>query len=442
MKEEKREDGERQDSLFDRLTGIYNRPGFYMATERLLKAHPEEEFVVAYWNVQKFKVINELFGRSAGDSLLMHMADMMRYAVRMSEQLYTYGRLERDNFVMCFPVRFILDKSFVHSGELTWVSDGVEYHFTSCYGLYIVKDRSLTIAAMVDRGRIAMETVKQNYVKPFAYYDESMKEKMVMEQILMSDCRNAVREEQFEVYYQPICNTADGTLASAEALVRWRHPEKGMIAPGEFIPVFEKNGFVSLLDRYVWERVCRMLAKRIGEKKRIVPVSVNVSRVDFYNPALCDEITGLVEGYGIDPEALQLEVTESAYSNNPNRVAEAVERLQNYGFRILMDDFGSGYSSLNTLKDLPVDILKIDMKFMDDLDKGGKSAIILESVVQMAGRMKLRVVAEGVETERDLAFLRKMGCDYIQGFYFYRPMPEREFLGLLDQMDGRRKKYE
>lgn len=422
---------EKQRALYDPLTGIYNRQGFYQATEELFAKNPDTKYIIAYWNVRRFKVINELFGREVGDDILMQMSRMIQSAYKNVEG--TYGHLERDNFVICFAADLLNgNREFVHSGEITYTKEGTDYHFSSCYGLYVVEDKSISIGAMVDRGRIAMDTVKDNYMKPFAYYTDEMRDDIVMEQMLMSDCEAAIAEKQFEVYYQPVCNAIDGSIISAEALVRWRHPERGMVSPGVFIPLFEKNGFISVLDRYVWEDVCRMLRKRMNEKKDIVPISVNVSRVDFYNHQLCEEIVEIAEKYGINPQMLRLEVTESAYSDNPQYVMNSVRRLQNAGFVIMMDDFGSGYSSLNTLKDLPVDILKIDMKFMDDLEEGGKSAIILESIIRMTKWMNLRAVAEGVETEEELNFLRSVECNYIQGYYFYKPMPEKEFEHLLN----------
>ncbi len=439
MEERKRKAGQQED-IWDSLTGIYNRRGFYLATQELFDRNPDTEYVIAYWNVQRFKVINELFGREVGDGILIRMAEMIKSAYRGVEGNHgiegTYGRMESDNFALCFPARFLDgDRAFVHSGEIIYVSEGAEYRFSSCYGLYHVEDRSVGVAAMVDRSRLAMDTVKTNYVRPFAYYKDSMRERVVMEQILMSECERAVDERQFMVYYQPVCDAVSGQIMSAEALVRWKHPQRGMISPGVFIPLFERNGFVSVLDRYVWDTVCRMLRRRLDEGKEVVPVSINVSRVDFYNQQLCENILQILDKYGLEKRLLRLEVTESSYSDDPQHVLEIVKRLQDNGFTIMMDDFGSGYSSLNTLKDLPVDILKIDMKFMDDLEKGGKSAIILESIVRMAKWMSLKAVAEGVETEEELNFLKSVECNYIQGYYFYRPMPEAEFEEQLDQRD-------
>lgn len=422
---------DKKEIMIDELTGIYNRKGFYQATEELFAKHPDTKYIIAYWNVKRFKVINDLFGRDAGDAILIRMAEMIKEAYEGVEG--TYGRMESDNFVACFAADLLEgDTGFVHSGDIVYVSEGTEYHFSACYGLYVVEDQSVSISSMVDRSRIAMDTVKDNYVKPYAFYNEAMRESIVMEQMLMSECETAIKLKQFEVYYQPVCNAIDGTITSAEGLVRWMHPKKGMISPGVFIPLFERNGFISILDRYVWDRVCQMLRRRIDEGKNVVPVSINVSRVDFYNQQLCEDIINIVEKYDLEPALLRLEVTESSYSDNPQCVMETVKRLQDNGFIIMMDDFGSGYSSLNTLKDLPVDILKIDMKFMNDLDKGGKSAVILESIVRMAKWMSLKAVAEGVETEEELNFLKSVECNYIQGYYFYRPMPEKDFEELLN----------
>lgn len=423
---------EEQENIWDSLTGIYNRKGFYQATQELFDRNPDTKYVIAYWNVQRFKIINELFGREVGDNILIQMAERIKSAyhgVKGQNGIEgTYGRMESDNFAICFPASFLEgDRAFVHSGEITYISEDAEYRFSSCYGLYVVEDRSVGIAAMVDRSRLAMDTVKTNYVRPYAYYNDSMRERVVMEQILMSECEKAIRERQFMVYYQPVCDAVSGRIMSAEALVRWNHPQRGMISPAVFIPLFERNGFVSVLDRYVWESVCQMLRRRLDEGKEVVPVSINVSRVDFYNQQLCENIIRILDKYGLEKRLLRLEVTESSYSDDPQHVLEIVKRLQDHGFTIMMDDFGSGYSSLNTLKDLPVDILKIDMKFMDDLEKGGKSAIILESIVRMAKWMSLKAVAEGVETEEELNFLKSVECNYIQGYYFYRPMPEKEF---------------
>ena len=237
----------------------------------------------------------------------------------------------------------------------------------------------------------------------------------------------------FEVYYQPICRASDGLITSAEALIRWIHPTRGMISPGTFIPLFEKNGFISILDRYVWDEVCAMQQSRLDQGLSTVPVSVNVSRVEFYNPTLCEDIRDIAKSHNVSPDLVKIEITESAYADNPVQVQEAVKKLHTYGFTVLMDDFGSGYSSLNMLKDLPIDILKIDMRFLDSLEKSQKASIVLESIIRLAKWMKLGVVSEGVETQREWEYLRSVECDSVQGYYFYRPMPREDFMQLLDR---------
>lgn len=423
----------RKNGMLDELTGIYNRQGVYRYIRELLNEHPETEFCLIYWNIRKFKVVNNLFGRKTGDKILIRLADTIKK--EFGGECAVYGRLERDNFICCVPDEMISQGDWVRLGEITYHAEETEYRFFSCYGLYRISDRTLMVSSMVDKARVAMETVKNNYMTPYAWYDESMWGSIIEEQKLNSDFKQAVAERQFKVYYQPVCRAEDGVITGAEALVRWLHPEKGLISPGEFIPIFEKNGFISVLDRYVWEEVCRMLSERRKQGLKVVPVSINVSRVEFYNYYLCEEIRDMVRKYELPTELLKIEITETAYSENPIQVQEAVKKLHEYGFVVLMDDFGSGYSSLNILKDLPIDILKIDMKFLTDFDASYKSAVLLENIVRMAKWMKFRSVAEGVETKKEWDFLKSVECDLVQGYYFYKPMPEENFTKLLEEAE-------
>lgn len=422
---------------FDELTGIYNRQGFYKYTECLLKEYQDDSFCLIYWNIRKFKVVNDLFGREAGDRVLSYLANSLKE--EFGKEKATYGRLERDNFICCVPEQIIQKGKWLRLGDISYDLEGSEYHFYSCCGLYKVIDRSLTIANMVDKARVAMETVKNNYLKPYAWYEESMWGSIVEEQKMNSAFRKAIAENQFKVYYQPLCRAEDGLISGAEALVRWEQPGVGLVSPGKFIPIFEKNGLISVLDRYVWAEVCRMQKRRMEQGLHVVPVSINVSRVEFYNKHLCEDIRNIVRKYEVPPEMIKVEITESAYADDPALVQEAVNKLHEYGFTVLMDDFGSGYSSLNTLKDLPIDVLKIDMRFMDSFNENQKAAVILEAVIRMAKWMKLRVVAEGVETRQEWEYLKSMECDVVQGYYFYRPMPGEEFEELLAQKHVARK---
>lgn len=421
--------------IYDALTGIYNRQGFYQRTRELLDTHPEIRFCLIYCNVRRFKVVNTMFGWQRGDQILIRLADSMRKT--LEGETATYGRVERDNFICCVPMEMISQGSWMKMGDIHFEVGNMDYHFSCCYGLYQITDPDMSISEMGDKARLAMETIKDNYVCFYTWFEEGMWDSILEEQKLTNDFKTAILEKQFKVYYQPVCRAEDGKVISAEALVRWQHPKRGLISPGVFIPLFERNGFISVLDRYVWSEVCRMLKTRIDEGQEAVPISINVSRVEFYNQHLCDDIRNIVNSYHLSPELIKIEITESAYSDNPEQVQEAVKKFHDYGFIVLMDDFGSGYSSLNILKDLPIDVLKIDMKFLDSFATSQKSAIILETVIRMAKWMELRVIAEGVEGRKEWDYLKSVECDQVQGFYFYRPMPESDFLHLLNQIhDG------
>lgn len=417
--------------LLDDLTGIYNRQGFFAATEQLLSEYPDIPFCIIYWNIRKFRVTNDLFGWDSGNQVLIHWANTLRGCLH--DEYAVYGRLEHDNFVCCVPERFLDNKEWTKLGEISYSAGDTEYHFFSCCGLYRVTDRSVPITTMLDKARVAMESIKNNYMTLYAWYSEEMWQSLLEEQRMNSEFKTAIAEKQFQVYYQPICRASDGLITSAEALIRWIHPTRGMISPGTFIPLFEKNGFISILDRYVWDEVCAMQQSRLDQGLSTVPVSVNVSRVEFYNPTLCEDIRDIAKSHNVSPDLVKIEITESAYADNPVQVQEAVKKLHTYGFTVLMDDFGSGYSSLNMLKDLPIDILKIDMRFLDSLEESQKASIVLESIIRLAKWMKLGVVSEGVETQREWEYLRSVECDSVQGYYFYRPMPREDFMQLLDR---------
>lgn len=422
---------DKQNRHLDELTGIYNQQSFFECTAKLLADHPEDSFCLIYWNIRKFRTTNDLFGWEAGDKILVHWANKLRDILH--DELAVYGRLDHDNFLCCVTEQFLENSDWTKLGEISYSAGDTEYHFYSCCGLYRIIDRTLPLSNMIDKARAAMETIKSNYMTLYAWYDESMWNTLVEEQRMNTEFKTAIEEKQFKVYYQPICRSSDGLITSAEALIRWQHPVKGMISPGTFIPLFEKNGFISILDRYVWDEVCAMQQSRLDQGLATVPVSVNVSRVEFYNPSLCDDIRDIAKKHNLSPDLLKIEITESAYADNPVQVMEAVKKLHTYGFSVLMDDFGSGYSSLNMLKDLPIDVLKIDMRFLDDLDKDKKATIVLESIIRLAKWMKLSVVSEGVETQREWEYLRSVECDSVQGYYFYKPMPQEDFIQLLDK---------
>ena len=296
-------------------------------------------------------------------------------------------------------------------------------------GAYSNVDKTIDIERRFDRAKLAADTVKNSIAKTIGIYDDSMRESEVFAEQLIDDFRTAIQERQFLVYYQPKFNIQCETpaLSSAEALVRWKHPKLGMVSPGVFIPLFEQNGLIQELDRYVWQEAASQVRdwkQRLGVS---VPVSINVSRIDMYDPELVEKMVELVRQNGLEFSELLLEITESAYTGDSAQIIETVTRLREQGFKIEMDDFGTGYSSLNMISSLPVDALKLDMQFIRNAFRDRKDTRLLEAVIQLAESLEVPTIAEGVETAEQLLALKSMGCDVVQGYYFSRPLPADEF---------------
>lgn len=416
---------------YDVLTGILNKSKFFYNTRNMLNIFGTEDFVFIRIDIEKFQLINSFFGMDEGDNLLKYMADYLQN-VEKEYRYITYGRIEADIFAVCFSYENeeeITDfvKKFTNQME----KYPLDFDITPFFGIYLVKNRDLSINEMYDKANLASKNCKGNYIQNYFFYTKEMSEEIIKEQHIINNMKNALKNEEFVLYLQPKYELQRNSIAGAEVLVRWITADGRMISPGEFIPVFERNGFILKLDQYVWEKTCQLLAGWRDEGRKIFPVSVNISRVSLYNPKIVDVICGLTEKYNIPPEWLQLELTESAYTGNPKAIKEMMEQLQKKGFSILMDDFGSGYSSLNVLKDIAVDVLKIDMKFLDGSGDDGRSENILASVVRMAKWLNMPVVAEGAERKEQVSFLHSIGCEYVQGFYFARPMPVKEYEKLL-----------
>lgn len=301
------------------------------------------------------------------------------------------------------------------------------------WGVYRIIDRSVSAEQMCDRVMLASDSIKSQYLRHFAVYDDTLRDKLLREQAMIDDMAGALEEEQFAVYFQPKWRLADGSFAGAEALVRWIHPERGFISPGEFIPLFEKNGFITRLDRFVWEQAC--LCMREWKKKGCpcAPISVNVSRADFYQEHLIEVLEKLLQKYDLSAEDLHLEVTETAYTENPKQIMNTVDELRKRGFVVELDDFGSGYSSLNMLNEMNLDIIKLDVKFVQSETAKPAEEGILRFIVHLAHWKKLKVVAEGIETQEQMVRLKEMGCDYAQGYFFAKPMPGPEFERMLSE---------
>lgn len=411
----------------DVLTGIYNKSRFLEEVKTVLAENPDKTYVLARFDLEHFQLINSFFGMETGDQLLQYIADWFVKLI-VEPDLGRVGRIEADVFAFCIPYEGELEFARFVTGCKDFLKDfPLDYNIAPTIGAYLIEDAEEDITSMLDKASLAAKKVKGNYIQDYAFYTPELSKALEREQRITNEMVNALEQRQFQVYLQPKYNLQTNLPVGAEALVRWFHPERGIISPGIFIPVFERNGFIIKLDRYVWEEVCRLLRKWLDEGKSPAPISVNVSRVNIYNPGFIESIRGLAEKYRIPYHLLELEITESAYTENPGVMRETIKTLQNQGFKILMDDFGSAYSSLNILKNIEMNVLKIDMKFMEEAETPGRSQNILASIVRMAKWLHLPVVAEGVEKRQQVDFLRGIGCEYVQGYYFAKPMPIEDY---------------
>lgn len=426
---------------YDILTGIYNKTHMFQATSAMLERYPDRHFAFVRMDIEKFQLINSFFGMSAGDMLLKYIADLLICAVRNRSDV-TFGRMDADIF--CFCVSYENTKELVESFDK--MRDilsryPLDFDIVPIFGVYLIAGKKITPDHMYDRANLAAKHCKGNYIRNYAFYTRQMSQEIEKEQRIVNSMKSALENHEFVVFYQPKYGLSDNQIVGAEALVRWKHPERGMISPGEFIPVFERNGFITKLDYYVWEQTCIQLRKWMDEGKNPLPISVNLSRVSLYNKDIVNVICNLVDSYRIPRRLFQVELTESAYNTNPKAVQDMMQRLREEGFYILMDDFGSGYSSLNVLKDIVVDVLKMDMKFFAGDDREGRGENIMAAVIRMAKWLNMPVVAEGVERIEQVEFLRSIGCEYVQGYYFAKPMPVEEYEKLqFDRPHAERKK--
>ncbi len=412
---------------YDTLTGLYKKEKFVKELKRLFKKYPTESFTMVHLDIYKFQLFNAFYGRNEGDRLLKFIADVIRaYSENFKHIIYCREEADVFNFCISGVGQESLLQYFAETRKRLNKYKR-DYDIVPVFGVYVIEDRELPVNEMIDRAKLASKKCKGNYMKNYAFYEEDLEQDIVKEQLIVNNMNAALEAEEFLIYLQPKYDLRFNTIDGAEALIRWRNKYGQMMSPGEFIPVFERNGFIMKLDYYVWEHVCKLLRKWLNEGKKPYPISVNMSRVSLYNPNLVELICQLVVKYDIPPALLQLELTESAYTSNPVAIREAMSALQKNGFSILMDDFGSGYSSLNVLKDIAVDVLKIDMKFLADCDMPGRGENILASVIRMAKWLNMPVIAEGVEKREQVSFLRSIGCEYVQGYYYAKPMPVEEY---------------
>ena len=413
---------------YDHLTGLYSKEFFWQQLKEILLNNEEDEYDIVCCNIENFKLYNDAFGAANGDRLLCEIAEFLTEKVEEHELL---SRFRADRFMWVKKSEYIYNEEVFTAldQQIRQLPGAGNLHMK--WGIYKITDRSVPVEKMCDRVMLAVDSIKGKYLKHYVVYDDAMREKLLREQEIIEEMADSLEDHQFQIYLQPKICLHDGTLAGAEALVRWKHPEKGMISPGEFIPLFEKNGFITQMDQYVWEQTCVLIKEWKAKGYPVVPVSVNVSRADFYITDLTEYMDALVRKYDLQPSDLHLEVTESVYTENPIQILHMIEGLRSRGFVIELDDFGSGYSSLNMLNQMELDIMKLDMKFIQSEMMKPEDQGILRFIIDLAHSMKLSVVAEGIETGEQVERIKKLGCDYAQGYFFSRPVCVEEFEEIL-----------
>ena len=410
---------------YDNLTGLYTRQAFYHYAQQMMASNPDVSFDLVISDLDDFKSINEIYGEEVGDEILIEIAQFLKHG---AEEGVLVGRYGNDQFVGMFIHEDGFNDDFVDSmfEKMEQFNKHPNITINGKLGIYNDVERDVPISVICDRAMSALRTIKHQFGKTHAWYDKNAVGSADRKYQIEQRMQEAYETDQFKVYYQPKHETKTGKLIGAEALIRWEHPDFGFMSPGEFISIFEKNGFITYADYYVWKRTCLNLRKWIDKGLKVVPVSVNSSRRDFDWNDYLNMIINPVKEAGLDPHLLHIEVTESAFASNMDILREKLDECQKAGFRIELDDFGTGYSSLTILGSLPLDIVKLDMSFMMQY-RDAKKARILGATVALAHSLGLKTVAEGVETVEQLELLKSLNCDRIQGYYYSKPLPEDEF---------------
>lgn len=419
----------------DRLTGLLRAKVFYREVDEFVQNNSTESWAMIAIDMEHFKLYNDWYGWSNGDKYLMDVATRLNGVTTILKGYAGY--MGADNFAIFIKHRPEFIEHMIKEIDDFISLDARRIGFLPNLGFYFLEaDEKTTASTMYDRAVMALNTVRGNYVKRYGIYDKSMMQEIDREISILTDVQKGIAEKEFALYMQPQIHVPTGKITGAETLVRWKSKEKGMISPGVFIPVLEKNGFITNLDKYIWEEVCAWQRNRMDRGLPLLPVSVNVSRVDAYAIDLVKFFEELTSKYEIPRSCIKIEITESTYAEDNAKIGLIAERLRAAGFSVYLDDFGSGYSSLNMLKNVYVDALKIDMQFLDMNEANArKGESIMESVINMARILRIPIIVEGAETEKQIQSLTSMGCRYVQGFYYYKPMPLDEFEALLEEKE-------
>ena len=418
---------QKNDTEFDSLTGLYHKAAFFRKAQERVKQSCG--FCLAAIDIGHFKLYNKWYGREQGDRFLEGLGAFLKE--ESDQRGLLCGYMGGDDFAVLLPD----DGKSVHKLAQN-ITDYTGKHgnrgMLVVFGICSIKDPDIEIPAYYDCALLAQSQARGNYACRVSWYEEAMLHGMEEEQQLLGEILEAFEKNEFIVYAQPQCNIVTGKIVGLEALVRWKHPEKGIIGPSVFIPLLEKHGLITALDVCVWEKVCAGIRAWIDEGRRPVPVSVNLSRHDIYTMDVVALFNDLVRRYRLDPVLIEIEITEGTYVQDYEKIIKVVDELHRSGFMVWMDDFGTGYSSLNMLKNVSIDVLKLDMKLLSlDIRSARKGMSILEAVVRMASGLGMKMIAEGVETREQAELLLDIGCLYAQGFYFYYPEGEEELRHIL-----------
>ncbi len=409
----------------DSLTGLFNREYFFHYAEQYDHFHQDEPTDAIVMDVNHFRMINERYGKAFADEVLRRIGIAMKAFVKQNGGIAC--RREADRFLLYCPHR--TDYTSLAEEVAAAAGGGMKGKIRIRLGVYSGVDKTIEMEQRFDRAKSAADTIRNSYNVTVALYDDELHDKEVYAERLLDEFQEAIDQKQFLVFFQPKFDIRPEMplLCGAEALVRWKHPELGMISPGIFVPLFESNGLVRELDHYVWRETAAQISAWKQNPGKAVPVSINVSRVDMMDPDLMDILRSLIEDNGLEYGDLHLEITESAYTQDAKQIIDTVNVLRSMGFVIEMDDFGSGYSSLNMVTSLPIDVLKLDMGFIRSAFSEGGNTRMIRVIVDIAQALKVPMIAEGVETKEQMLTLRELGCDIVQGYYFSRPVPADEF---------------
>ena len=410
----------------DYVTGLFTRGFFFEYVRRLGRFNKDKEYDAVVLDLDRFHVINELYGRGFGNNVLKTVGQVLSSFIAKCGGIGS--RSEKDVFYILCTHHDSYDVLVEEIHEaLKGLDSGIRFGLR--VGVRTGFDTGKGLYYQFEDARNACNSVRKDKLSPVVYYSEDMHKRELLEERLLNEVEKALAEEQFEVWFQPKFNIRgeEPVLSSTEALVRWRHPELGMISPGIFIPLFEKNALIERLDRYVWSHAAQQVAKWKKMFGTPIPVSVNVSRIDLFDQKLESVLLDIVKENNLDFSEFLLEITESAYSDDTAQLVDAIKGLRAAGFRIEMDDFGSGYSSLKSLSEMPVDFIKLDMSFIRRIHENKTTLRVVELIIDMAESLGVPVVAEGVENEQQYGLLRQTGCDFVQGYYFSKPLPPGEF---------------